>query len=63
MNTRTLAHYTRLVLAPAGGWRTVQTLLGANKYSCILILPIGGNFPLPPHFIKTSYKMLSFFYY
>ena len=35
--TRTSARYARLVLAPAGGWGTVQTLLGANKYSCILI--------------------------
>ena len=35
--TRTSAHYARLVLAPVGGCGTVQTLLGANKYSCILI--------------------------
>ena len=33
----TFACYACLVLAPAGGWGTVQTLLGANKYSCILI--------------------------
>ena len=37
LDTRTSARYARLVLAPAGGWGTVQTLLGANKYSCILI--------------------------
>ena len=35
--TRTSARYARLILAPVGGWGTVQTLLGANKYSCILI--------------------------
>ena len=28
--TRPLARYAPLVLAPAGGWETVQTLLGAN---------------------------------
>ena len=46
--TRTSARYTRLVLGPAGGWGTIQTLLGANKYLCILIptlsypfIPIG----------------------
>ena len=38
--TRTLARYAHLVLAPVGGWGTVQTLLGANKYSCILISTI-----------------------
>ena len=37
IKTRTLACYARLILAPVGGWGTVQTFLGANKYSCILI--------------------------
>ena len=36
-STRSSACYAYLVLAPAGGWGTVQTLLGANKYACILI--------------------------
>ena len=35
--TRTSARYAHLVLAPAGGWGTLQTLLGADKYSYILI--------------------------
>ena len=36
-STRTLGRYAPLVLAPIGGWGTIQTLPGANKYSCILI--------------------------
>ena len=32
-----MAHYAHLVLAPMGGWGTLKTLLGANKYSCILV--------------------------
>ena len=39
LQTRTLGHYAPLILAPAGGWGSVETLLGANKYSCILNPP------------------------
>ena len=37
IRTRTSARYARIVLAPAVSWGSVQTLLGANKYSCIFI--------------------------
>ena len=46
-STRTSARYAHLILAPAGrGWGTVQTLLQANKYSCILIHTI--SYPYIP---------------
>ena len=46
IRTRTSACYARLILALAVSWGTVHTLLGANKYSCILIHTI--SYPYIP---------------